>query len=474
MGDIKRSVVDIIKRHELIYKIAQHAYKNTYKTYDYIKNKREFYSRIKQINPDEYLDTSNKSDQNVIILTIDCLRDSQLSYNGYFRETTPFLDSIRGSKFTAISSAPWTYPSVASILTGLYPHTHGGILSGEVKDFANPIEFIKIKKDILTLPEILFLSGYRTYFGTAIDVAFYPLKGRVIPSKQADTDYNRAEELLRDLKKWISKSNKPFFAYVQLGDIHGPLNPPTCFRNFFGEIKNLPNINLWDFRRRKEQRGEKFQEYKQNRIMLYDNTLRYVDYSIEQFHSFLEDSGLIDSTVLTITADHGDEFWEHAELEAKNFYDPRGFYGVGHGHNVFKEIIEVPLILSGPKIPNKRYNELVSSIDIMPTILDLLGVSHKLSFDGINLFEGKEKRALLCEAAGFGYEKKALVMGGFKLIHSKHDDVALVFDLKKDPEEQNPITDEELVSVFVNKLNKIIAKREKLKIRGIIQRERHK
>ena len=110
----------------------------------------------------------------------------------------------------------------------------------------------------------------------------------------------------------------------------------------------------------------------------------------------------------------------------------------------------------------------------MPNILDLLGISHKLSFDGINLFEGKEKRALLCEAAGFGYEKRALVMGGFKLIHSKHDDITWVFDRKKDPEEQNPITDEELVNVFVNKLNTIIAKREKLKIREIIGRERHK
>lgn len=477
MGNIKRSIVDIIKRHELIYKIARRAYKkynNTYKTYDDIKNRREFYSRIKQINPDEYLDTSNKPDLNVIILTIDCLRDSQLSYNGYFRDTTPFLDSLRGSKFTAISSASWTYPSVASILTGLYPHSHGAFLSGKMKDFDNPREFIKMKKDILTLPEILFLLGYGTYFGTAVDVAFYPLKGRVIPSKQANTYYNRAEELLRDLRKWIPKSNKPFFAYVQLGDLHAPLNPPNSFRNFFGEVKNHPNIDFWDFRRREEQRGRRFQEYKQNRILLYDNALRYVDYSIEQFHSFLEDSGLIDSTVLIITADHGEEFWEHTELEAKNFYDPRGFYGVGHGHNVFNEIIEVPLILSGPKIQNKRYGKSVSTIDIMPTILDLLGVNHKLSFDGLNLFESKEKRALLNEAAGYGYEKKALVIGRFKLMHSKHDDIAWVFDLKKDPEEQNPITDEELVSVFVNKLNKIIAKREKVKIREIIKSERYK
>lgn len=455
MGNTKRSVVDIIKKHALIHKMARYAYRK----YKGINYRREFHSRIKRINPDEYLNTINKPDLNVIILTVDCLRNSQLSYNGYFRETTPFLDSIRGSKFTAIAPAPWTYPSVASILTGLYPHSHGGILSGKLKDFDNLRKFIKIKGNLLTLPEILFLLGYRTYFGTAVSVAFYPLRGRVIPSKQAYTPYTRAEELLKDLRKWISKSDKPFFAYVQLGDLHVPLNPPESFRNFFGEVKNLPNIDIWDFRRRKEQRGKNFEEYKENRIMLYDNILRYVDYSIEQFYSFLEDSGLIDSTVLIITADHGEEFWEHAKLEAENFYDQRGSYGVGHGPNVFNEIIEVPLILSWPKIPNKRHGKLVSTIDIMPTILDLLGVNHKLSFEGINLFDSKEKRALLSEAAAFGYEKKALVMGGFKLIYSKHDDIAWVFDLENDPEEQNPIADEELVSVFVDKLNKILAKR---------------
>jgi arylsulfatase A-like enzyme len=465
----KRSIVDIIKRHQLIHKIASYGYAE----YKDIKNRSVFYSRIKQINPDEYLYGRNNEDLNVIILTIDCLRDFQLSYNSYFRETTPFLDSISGSHCTAIAPAPWTYPSVASILTGLYPHNHGCILSGKVKDFDNPRDSLKkIKKDILTLFEILFLLGFRIYFGTAISVAYYPVKGRVIPSKQAYRNMYRAEELLGDLKKWISKNNnKPFFAYVQLGDIHGPLNPPIKFRNFFGEVKDLPNISSWDFRRRKEQKGEKFQEYKENRIMLYDNALRYVDYSIERFHSFLEDSGLIDSTIFIITADHGDEFWEHAKLEAENFYDPRGFYGVGHTHNVFNEVIEVPLILSGPKIPNKGYDELVSTIDIMPTVLDLLKVNHKLSFDGINLFENKEKRALLSEAVGYGYEKKALVMERFKLIHSKNDGISWVFDLKKDPEEQNPIVDDELVSVFVNKLNKILAKEEKQKIREIAKRE---
>jgi arylsulfatase A-like enzyme len=117
--------------------------------------------------------------------------------------------------------------------------------------------------------------------------------------------------------KWSSRKDEQFFAYLQLGDIHAPLTPPDNFKNFFGDVKNIPNINKWDYRRPEEQKGKKFQEYKKNRTLLYDNALRYVDYSIEQLYSFLEDSGLIDSTVLIITADHGDEFWEHAELGLK-------------------------------------------------------------------------------------------------------------------------------------------------------------
>ncbi|KUK43562.1 MAG: Sulfatase [Methanothrix harundinacea] len=462
MKQFREHINTKIKEHELICKLARHAYSE----YNIKKDRNDFFSRIKQINADQlFLDISNNPNMNVVILTIDCLRDSQLSYNQYYRDTTPFIDSIKGSKFKAITSACWTYPSVASILTGLYPHNHGAILTGKLKNVENPLKLTKIKNDKLTLFELFYILGYRIYFRTAIDVAFYPLKGRVIPSKIPDIHHNNAEDLLDDLKRWISKrGNKPFFAYVQLGDLHEPLNPPAGFRDFFGEVKNCPNINSWDFKRREEQIGGRFQEYKENRITLYDNALKYVDYSIEGFYSFLKNSGLIDSTILIITADHGEEFWEHARLEAKNFYDPRGFCGVGHGHNVFNELIEVPLILSNPKLPNKKYDKLVSTTDISPTILDLLEVKHKLSFDGVNVFKSSEKRALINEATGYGYEKKALYIGGFKLIYSKHDEIAWVFDLKKDPEEKNPITDDELVRIFINKLNKMLTAKEALKV----------
>ncbi len=457
----------IVKRNEITKRLALRVYNR----YQERKAKREFYSRIKSIDFDEYIDTSNKPDLNVIILTVDCLRYSNLSFTGYQRETTPFMDSLK-AKFRAVSAAPWTYPSVASILTGLYPHNHNAYIHNKVKNFDTLKDFRPIRKRVLTLPEILFLLGYDIYFGTAIDVASYPLKSRVVPKLYlGDT---LAEELLNDLRKWISKRKNSFFAYLQLGDVHEPIVPPEKFRNYFGQVKDIPNIERWDFRRPKEQKGKEFEKYRRNRMLLYDNTLRYVDYTIERFYAFLEDSGLLDSTILLITADHGEEFWEHATIETENFYDPRGYYGVGHGHNVFNEIVEVPILLDGTIKKKGDFTEnRVSSVDIMPTILDLLDVAHRLAFDGFNLFDAakKEKRPIISEATGYGYEKKALILGRYKLLYAPDDNVQWLFDLKKDTFEQHPIEDEEVTSIFVDKLNKMLKEDERKKLRTILDKK---
>jgi len=379
-----------------------------------------------------------------------------MSFAGYSRKTTPFLDTFK-AKFRAISAAPHTFPSISSLLTGLYPHNHGAYIYGKVKNFDVFENFRGIKKSVLTLPEILLNFGYDIYFFTSIDVARYPLKGRLIPKIfPHDTP---AEKLLNDALRGIlkNKMHKPFLAYVHLGDLHEPVKPPKAFKDYFGRVKPLPRVNEWAFRRPNEQSGDRFEEYKYNRILLYDNTIRYVDYAIEQFYSKIEEKGLLDSTLLIITADHGEEFWEHAKLEAKNFYDPRGYYGVGHGHNVFNEIIEVPILISGLDIPKFfKKEELISSVDIVPTILSILGVSHNLMLDGHNLFKDIKRRYILSEAAGYGYEKKALFLGEYKLIYSKNDNVKWLFNLKNDPSEQYPIVDDKVTAIFVKKLEEIL------------------
>jgi len=464
MGIVWKRLSRIIKNHRRIYTMAL----NVREKYQNPKLKREFHSRISQINAHEYLDVSKKPNFNVILLVVDSLRNSHLSSQGYFRKTTPFLDSYK-SRFSAISTSPWTYPSVASILTGLYPHNHNAYIAGQIKDWTKLESYLKLRGDILTLPEMLFFFGYRIYFSTAIYMAHYSVRTRVIPKQY--TPLTNADKLLSDLKTWIAKAGgKPFFAYAQLADLHTPLNPPDDFRHFFGDVKDLPAIDLWNFGKLEYQRSTaKFQEYKENRQLIYDNILRYVDSAIERFYDGLRDMGLVDSTIFIVTADHGEQFWEHAELDAENFYLPNGVCGVSHGDNVYNEVVQVPLILSGP-VPERRGTGYVSTVDIVPTIIDLLGIGHKMRFDGRNIFEAAEERSLLSEAAMSGYEKKALVVGKYKLIYSEDDRIEWLFDLERDPQEQHPIVDKEVTSIFVNKLHQILREDEKRKIKEIARK----
>lgn len=454
-----------LRNHRRIYELAL----NIYKKFQNPKLKREFHSRISQINANEYLDVSKKPNVNVILLVVDALSNSHLSSQGYFRKTTPFLDSFQ-SRFSAISASPWTYPSVASILTGLYPHNHGALITAKTKNVENIVNFRKLRGDILTLPEMLFFLGYRIYFSTAIYMAHYSVRARVIPKLY--TPLTNADRLLSDLKKWISKAGgKTFFAYVQLADLHTPLNPPDDFRHFFGDVKDLPAIDLWNFGKLEYQRSTaRFQEYKENRQLIYDNILRYVDSAIERFYNGLRDMRLVDSTIFIVTADHGEQFWEHAELDAENFYLPNGVCGIGHGDNVYNEVVQVPLLLSGP-VPERKGTGYVSTVDIVPTIIDLLGIGHKMRFDGRNIFEAGEERPLLSEAVMSGYEKKALVVGKYKLIYSEDDDIQWLFDLEKDPQEQHPIVDKEVTSIFVEKLHQMQREDEKRKIKEIARKK---
>jgi arylsulfatase A-like enzyme len=460
-----KKLLTIIASHPLIYKIAL----NAYSRYRNPRLKREFRSRINQINAAEYLDVSHEPNLNVIILVVDCLRNSQLSCQGYFRETTPFLDLFK-TRFCAISAAPWTYSSVASILTGLYPHNHKAIITGDIKHLDRLENFQKLRGDILTLPEMLYLLGYRIYFGTAISLASDALRARIIPQPYPPS--SSAGDVLNDLTKWISKKNKKFFAYIQLGDLHTPLNPPDDFRHFFGDVSNLHNIDNWNFmtHEQREADKERFQEYKESRQLLYDNTLRYVDYAIEGFYNSLKDMGLAESTVLLVTADHGDQFWEHADLEATNFHLRSKICGVSHGQNVFNEIIQVPLLMSGP-VPSIKPDHCVSTVDIVPTVVDLLGIGHKMRFDGRNIFKTEGEVPLLSESCRSGYEKKALIIGTYKLLYSEGDGIEWVFDLEKDPYEQHPIVDKEVTSTFVDKLLHMLKEDEKRNIREIARKK---
>uniref|UniRef100_UPI002619ADBD sulfatase family protein n=1 Tax=Thermococcus sp. TaxID=35749 RepID=UPI002619ADBD len=314
-----------------------------------------------------------------------------------------------------------------------------------------------LKESVVTLPEVLYFLGYSVYVGTVIELSSLPLKRRV-PLIRWYPGETRAERIFGDFLKWAEKrGGKSFFAYLHLGDPHEPLNPPEEYWNYFGRVKRLKNIETWAYTRPEDWEKPGFKEYVENRVLLYDSTLRYVNDQLELFFDRLEKAGILDNTLVVVTADHGEEFWEHAKTEAEHFYDTRKGTGYGHGHNVFREVAEVPVVFHG--FSGLRERKLVSSTDVTPTILRELGVEPLFQLDGVPLQEREPKgRAILIEASGYGYEKKALYLGDLKFLYAPDDNVRWIFNLKRDPKEKSPITDSEAISIMERKLKSLLSK----------------
>jgi len=429
---------------------------------EYIPPKREIKERaLRSVTGFDFGDRTQS--KNIIIVTIDCMRYWSTTQAGYERDTTPFFSSF-GTFLKAYTAAPWTYPSVPSILTGKYPHNHGAYLRGKFKNFTKLEMLKRLKSSVPLITDILELLNYNIYVSTAIDPVSYVLRGRVgIVQHHYLTP---GQKVLETFLQHISKSDRPFFAYLHLGDPHEPLNPPKGYREYFGKVKNLPNIDTWNYHfsweRERDPKG--FENYKYNRILLYDNVLRYVNDTLEWFIDRLDGMGVLDDSLVIITADHGEEFWEHAETEAKHFKHAKGWSGISHGHNVFAEIIDVPLLIGGYTGGRKiKGNEPRSLVDITPTILDLLDIQVPENLDGVSLFR-KRKEPVLSEGVSSGYEKKTLIDGKMKLLYAPDDGVKWLFDHKEDPRDKQPLEDPERLKDLEKKLKSMMVPKVRIRL----------
>lgn len=116
-------------------------------------------------------------------------------------------------------------------------------------------------------------------------------------------------------------------------------------------------------------------------------------------------------------------------------------YGVGHGHHLWQEVVGVPLLVLGPEITVQDFSHRVSLVDMMPTVLGRCGIQgwEAMDLDGQDLFAHTDGRVIFSEDIVFGYEKKAVFEGRYKLYYSKGDDISWVFDLEEDPHEESPL-----------------------------------
>lgn len=377
---------------------------------------------------------------NLILISIDTLRADRLGCYGYARPTSPFLDreARRGVLFSDVTaSSSWTYPSHASMFTGLYPSRNGAT---ELKQ--------RLRPDALSLAEILAARGYRAagvvsstlFLGYGLERGFEKLQyvdpGGPEPSKVSAT----AIEWLTHVER-----TRPFFYLVHYLDPHSDYSSlPEYEREFVrpydgkasGKSEQLFQA-LSGFLKFEADDARHLSD-------LYDAGVRQQDAELQKLFTFLDGSGLRANTWIVLTSDHGEEFLEHG--------------GVMHGLTQYEESVRVPLIVWGPSIASgARVETPVSLVDLLPTALDVLGVPTPAGLDGVSLRPSWESgvtplRALFIEADMDPPGPTATTMvpgddlaarwGKFKLLLDPAHGVARLYDIENDPAEAHDVSSE--------------------------------
>lgn len=319
---------------------------------------------------------------NVLIYLIDTLRADHASLYGYHRKTTPFLDQLgaQGLVFEDCQvQAPWTKPSVASLLTSLYSYTHGIVNDFDMVPPGSP-----------ALAEELRKAGYVT-----AGVVANPFAGR-ISGLQRGFDFldewsviqryrNEKEDrgtdsaaVNRIVFPWLEQHrHEPFFLYAHTTDPHAPYRPPAGFEEKFANPAETPRFDR-EYKRMRDVRqygggtvvdraavkraGVDPDRFIRQAVDRYDGEILYNDFSLQRLVDKLKELGILDNTLLIVVSDHGEEFWEHG--------------WTAHGQSLYTELAHGVFLMYGPKLIPKplRVSEPVQLIDVMPTILDLLGL----------------------------------------------------------------------------------------------------
>jgi arylsulfatase A-like enzyme len=380
--------------------------------------------------------------RNVLVVVVDCLRADHVSGFGHDRETTPTLDSLDAAAFSnAKAPSTWTFPSIPSLLSGRYPHEHGGRFDSDPRNLSAEEFPRRPRADVPTLPDFLESAGYDTGLITAIPMAEEAVGDRF---QHVSVRYTDADERVATARDWLSGRDR-WFCHLHLGDPHAPLDVPDRHRESFG-VPEIDGLEDWRFREgtgnEDGERGEDgecgedggsgddgadFSAYRDARLRAYDAAIRGAD---DALADLLADLG--DDTVVVVCGDHGEAFWEHPDLERRLNDDPRGYYATDHGHSVFEEVARVPLWIRAPGLDAERSDRPVSLVDVAPTLLGALDADAPEGLSGRDLREGPEKRPILCEETAYGYNQRAVWRGGRKLVAVPTTGETVAFDLGDD------------------------------------------
>ncbi len=335
---------------------------------------------------------------NVLLISLDTVRRDHLSCYGYPRPTTPHIDAVAetGLLFTrAVAVSNWTLPTHASMLTGLYPRSHGAhyVKAGE-ESAVSEVSMAELAPSCRTLAEILDDAGYRTGAIVANSYFLQPKLGlnqgfHHYDFRQAGPPiyYRRAEEITDAALLWLAEQPSPFFLFLNYMDAHAPYLPPPPYDRRFASLPDHDGMQRrfgsWkafnERTARVNQSGEPLSAEEAAFFRdQYDGELAYADAQVGRLLAWLRDRDRYGETLIVVTSDHGEAFGEHGVA--------------GHGVTLYEHQLAIPLIVKPPFGQTaERIDSRVSQVDIFPTVLAMLGLAIPETTQGASLLDRRPR-----------------------------------------------------------------------------------
>ncbi len=386
----------------------------------------------------------------ILLISIDSLRADHLHSYGYQRETSPHIDALarEGVMFRhTVAPTSWTLPSHVTMLTSLPPNYH-----------KVTADLTRLDPQAVTLAEVLRNAGYTTaafVSGAYLRAEYGHRQGfehfddySALPLAWNAHRQITSPDLVRVVTRWIEDwdrggRERPFFIFLHMWDVHYDYNPPSPYDRMF-DPDYTGSITSENFEGNRAINPKMDPRDLEHIVALYDGEIRYTDEYLGRLFDFLRERGLFDETLVTVTADHGDEFFEHGKK--------------GHRRTLYDEVLLVPLIMRLPgRIPaGKVVTEQVRLLDVAPTLLALAGVQPPESFGltrldpdyagrNLSVYWREPKPPPAPPAYGqLSYQLGSVRTNDWKLIvHLTGDPRPELYNLRADPGERDNLSGEQ-------------------------------
>ena len=377
--------------------------------------------------------------KNVVLITLDATRKDAFGLYGNTRGLTPFMDSLKGRSvvFSRCQSAgPYTQASFPAILC-----------SGYYLDYGKPkglapertlISEVLQKKGVFTAafhsnPYCSSMLSWERGWDTFYDSLDDELEDERLSYVRGNAMNARVLEWLSDYAK--KSSPTPFFLWLHYMDVHEPYMPERKYIDLADPSIGIDQDEMYALFENTLLKRDVSDPARVTLLKrLYDVHVREADSYVESFFKSLDALGLLKDTAFIITSDHGDEFNEHG--------------GLSHDDKLYSELIDVPLLIYGTG-ENGLCEDVVSSVDIPPTILHLFGTGPCPSFQGRSLLPpgkrggkgafGEAINQKSVKGGDMGKDSYFYRVGDMKLIYRADTGQSELYNLADDPHEQHNI-----------------------------------